>query len=305
MLEFAIGTEMNPPAEAQRSETLAHAVESLKRSERPLTGREILRSIPPPSRVDAGTLEQLLAGDPRVIAWPPRTRSAPLRYWIHRPEDVADSVLMEAMAAAPLTAGDLQKKIGRHPAGFSADQRRGLVDARLAALIAAGKLFQHPPPGRGKPKYSSQPATAGAYVAKLQKEVDALAAKLAPAGITRAQILDALASEAPAPASQADDLPRRILEYLKAKPAGVGLGQLREELGLRAGENDALDKAAFDKAAFDQAVLRLYRERRVYLDRHDYPQGLDAAARDQLVSDGDGSYFVVIGLRDADAESVP
>jgi hypothetical protein len=115
-------------------------------------------------------------------------------------------------------------------------------------------------------------------------------------------------------------LPRRILEYLKAKPAGVGLGQLREELGLRAGEKKAFDqtafdkaafdkaafdKAAFDKAAFDKAVLGLYRERRVYLDRHDYPQGLDAAARDQLVSDGSGSYFVVIGLRDADAESVP
>jgi hypothetical protein len=240
-----------------------------------------------------------------VIAWPPRTRSAPPRYWIDRPEDVADSVLMEAMAAAALTAGDLQKKIGRHPSGFSADQRRGLVDARLAALIAAGKLFEHPPPGRGKPKYSAQPATAGAYVAKLQKEVDALAAKLAPAGITRAQILDALAGQAAPPASQADDLPRRIIEYLKTKPAGVGLGQLREELGLRAGEKKAFDQTAFDKAAFDKAVLGLYRERRVYLDRHDYPQGLDAAARDQLVSDGSGSYFVVIGLRDADAESVP
>jgi hypothetical protein len=284
---------MNPPVEPQTSETLAHAVESLRRSDRPLTGREILKSIPPPSRVPSGALEPLLNRDPSVIPWPPRTRSTP-RYWTRRPEDVADSVLIDLLADAALAVKSLITRVGRHLAGFSADEKRVLVESRVAALVAAGKLYQHPPAGRAGPKYSARPASARAYVAKLLKQLDALAAKLAPY-LTREQILDALREETRPVAAPLDDLPQRIVECLKPKPGGIGLGQLREELGV------PLD----EKARFDRAVLALYRERRVYLDQHDYPLGLDEAARNQLVSDGSGKYYVVIGLRDADAESIP
>ncbi|MGP8247697.1 MAG: hypothetical protein ACLQVN_24695 [Bryobacteraceae bacterium] len=234
-------------------------------------------------------LEQLLSQDARVIPWPARTRSSPSRYWTHRPEDFLDSLLVDLAADAPLTASDLQKKVGRHLAGFSAGERRALIESRVTSLVAAGKLYLHPPPGRARPKYGAKPAQAGAYVAKLQKEVDALAAKLAPAGITRAQILDALRAEQPP-----DDLARRIAGFLKAKPGGIGVGQLREELGLSPAE----------KASFDGAVIALYRQHRVYLDQHDYPLGLNDAARNELVSDGEGHYFVVIGLRDPDDESI-
>jgi len=286
---------MNPPVEPQTSETLAHAVESLRRSDRPLTVREILKLIPPPSRVDSGALEQLLAGDSRVTPWPARTRSAPSRYWTRGPEDVADSLLMDLLADAALTISEIRRKAGHHPAGFSAEQRKTLVESRVTALVAAGRLYEHPPPGRARPKYSAKPARANAYVAKLQKEVDALAAKLAPYGITREQILDALRDESQAGASPADDLPQRIVECLKAKPGGIGVEQLREELGISLEE----------KARFDRAVLWLYRGRRVHLAQHDYPLGLNEAGRNQLVSDGSGNYFVVISLRDADAESIP
>ncbi|SPE42408.1 hypothetical protein SBA3_530016 [Candidatus Sulfopaludibacter sp. SbA3] len=277
---------MNPPVEPQTSETLAHAVESLRRSDVPLTGRQILSAIPPPSRVDAGTLDRLLTEDFRVILWPPRTRSAQARYWTQRPEDVVDSLLPETLADAALTISELQRKVGNRLAGFAPAQRRALIESRVNGLAAAGKLYVHPPPKGTQPKYSAKPATADVYLARLRKELDALAAKLAPAGITREQILDALRAERPA-----DDLAQRIVEFLKTKPGGIGLGQLREELG-------------FAKIAFDAAVISLYRQRRVYLDQHDYPLGLNEAAKNELVSDGDGNYFVVIGLRDSDDESV-
>ncbi|SPF37227.1 hypothetical protein SBA4_1990005 [Candidatus Sulfopaludibacter sp. SbA4] len=290
MLESPIGTEMNPPLEPQTSETLAHAVESLKRSDRPLTAREILKSIPPPSRVPLSALEPLLNGDPRVAPWPPRGRSSPPRYWTRRPEDVADFIIMDLPADASLAVSEIQKKVGRQLAGFSAAERRALIESSAKGLVAAGKLYQHPPPKGTQLKYGPKPAKANAYVAKLLQQLDALAAKLAPYGIARAQILEALSEE-----SRPDGLQQRIVEYLKAKPGGIGLGQLREDLGL------SLD----EKAAFDRAALSLYRDRRVYLDQHDYPLGLDEAAKSQLVSDGSGNYFVVISLRDADAESIP
>lgn len=284
---------MNPPMEPQTSETLVHAVESLRRSESPLTGRDILKAIPPPSRVAAGELEQLLNQDPSVIRWPARTRTASARYWTRKPEEVLDSLLPEVVADASLAVSGIQKKVGRQLAGFSAVEKRTLVESRTAALVAAGKLYLHPPTKGKLPKYGAKPAHAGAYLAKLEKELNALAAKLAPAGITREQILDALRGE-PA-AEERAGLERRISEFLKTKPGGIGVGQLREALGISAGE----------KAVFDAAVISLYRERRVYLDQHDYPLGLNEAAKNELVSDGEGRYFVVIGLRDPHDESIP
>jgi hypothetical protein len=286
---------MNPPVETQAPETLEHAVESLRRSDRPLTGREILRSIPPPSRVDPVSLERLLAGDSRICGWPPRIRKAPARYWTRRPEETVASALMDILTGTVLTLGDLQKKMTRPLAGFSPAERRTLVESQLNALAAAGKLYLHPPPGRALPKYSARPAIAGAYVAKLRKDLDALAAKLAPAGITREQILEALGGEKQVAGDRPLEIAGRIVEFLKTKPGGMGVAQLREELGLSTAE----------RAFFDEAVLTLYRQDRVYLDRHDWPAGLSQEARDQLVHDGSGSYFVVIGLQNADAQSVP
>jgi len=285
---------MNPPAEAHPSEKLAHAVESLRRSDRPLTAREIVKSIPPPSRMDPRALEPLLKQDARVIPWPPRTASAPPRYWTRQPQEIAESVLMELLADRALTASDLQRKVGRHLAGFSTAEKRALVESQVDALLSAGRLYLHPPPGRAKLKYSAKPAEASEYIGKLRKELDLLAAKLASVGITREQILEALRGE-----RLLAELPQRIAgritEYLKSKPGGIGVGRLREDLGL----------SLADKAAFDEAVLSLYRQRRVYLDQHDWPAGLRPADKDELVTDGRGNYFVVIGLRDADAESIP
>ncbi len=281
---------MNPPLEPQTPETLVHAVEALRRSDRPLTGREILKAIPSSSRVDAGTLERLLGQDRGVIPWPARTPSAPARYWTRKPEHVVDSLLPDLLTDTALTVNDLQKKLRRPLAGFSTAQRQELVERRVTVMLELNKLYVHPPPGRTRPKYGRKPPAAGAYVVKLRKELDALAAKLQTYGISREQILEALRGEIPA-----GGLPQRIAEYLKSRPGGIGVGQLREELGI----------PPADKASFDAAVLGLYRQRRVYLDQHDYPLGLNEEARNQLVSDGSGKYFVVIGLRDTDAESLP
>ena len=281
---------MSLPLEPRTQETLAHVLEALRRAQRPLTGREISQAIPPPSRVDAGTLDQLLRQDPRVIAWPPKTASAPSRWWTRSPAEVVDSLLGELPEDASLTAGDLQKQVRRHPAGFSAAQRKELAESRVEALVAAGTLYVHPAPGRAKPRFGRKPPPARAYVAKLARDLDTLAARLKAYGISRDDLIEALRGAAPS-----GGLEQRIVEYLKTRPGGIGVGQLREELGL----------ATAAKAAFDAAVLALYRQRRVYLDQHDFPLGLSDEARNELVRDATGNYFVVIGLRDADAESIP
>ncbi len=86
----------------------------------------------------------------------------------------------------------------------------------------------------------------------------------------------------------APNLEHRILDKLKGKPGGLSLIEVRVSLGAQKGKA---------KAEFDQAVLSLYKNGRVYLDRHDHPLRLGDAERRDLVFDGVGNYYVGITLR--------
>jgi hypothetical protein len=85
----------------------------------------------------------------------------------------------------------------------------------------------------------------------------------------------------------APNFEHRIIEMLKGKPGGLSLTEVWASLG-------AQKKA---KADFDRAVLSLYKDGRVYLDRHDHPLRLSDAERRDLVFDGSGNYYVGITLR--------
>jgi hypothetical protein len=117
----------------------------------------------------------------------------------------------------------------------------------------------------------------------LKDQSSALSATLSAGGITRLQRAAGLTDGMlPAP-----NFEHSILDKLQGKPGGVSLIEVRASLGGRG-------KA---KADFDQAVLSLYKNRRVYLDRHDHPLRLSDTERRDLVFDGDGTYYVGITLR--------
>jgi hypothetical protein len=122
-----------------------------------------------------------------------------------------------------------------------------------------------------------------AYHKALKEQSNALAAKLSAQGITWEQTAAGLVDGMlPAP-----NFERSILDKLKGRPGGLSLIEVRASLGARG-------KA---KAEFDQAVLSLYKNHRVYLDRHDHPLRLSDAERRDLVFDGAGNYYVGITLR--------
>lgn len=272
----------------QTPETLEHAMEALRRSGKPLTARQILELIPPPSRVAVEHLEGLLKQDHRVSEWPSRAGAA--QYWTRSPEDAADSGLMRLLADAALGASALRQKAGGDLPGYPGKNRPKLISGRLEALVKTGKLYRYPRGGKIKGvKFSARPASAADYAGALEKELEALAKRLAPAGVTREAIVAALGGDV-------TDLPHRILEYLQTRPGGIGIGELRENLAPQPAE----------KARFDQAVLSLWRQNRVNLDRHDFPQGMSETDRDHyLVPDGKGNYYVMIGLREVDAQPLP
>ena len=118
----------------------------------------------------------------------------------------------------------------------------------------------------------------------MKEQSNTLAAKLSARGITREQMAAGLIDGMlPAP-----NLEHRILDKLKGKAGGLSLIEVRASLGAQKGKA---------KAEFDQAVLSLYKNGQVYLDRHDHPLRLSDAERRDLVFDGAGTYYVGITLR--------
>src|SRR6266545_6582532 len=107
MLEFGLIASMHPPVDPAPPETLSHAVESLKRSEKPLTAPQILELIPPPSRVDSSRLEGLLqqaASDKTLHLWPAISRKTRVRFWTVSPEDAAGKKLADLLAKEALSS---------------------------------------------------------------------------------------------------------------------------------------------------------------------------------------------------------
>lgn len=238
-------------------------------------------------------------------------------YWLPALENSASKRIAEACAAGPCSQTAVLESARSLLPGWPEPKRveffkQALRDGRLLKLPKLGRAVL----------YSAQPPDPGLYLQKpfdeLAAQLQRLAAKLAPLGVTAEEFYAAaaqlgqarlsapsgapvtspakpaaLASEPATPAMPAEiDSAQLILDgvhELKPTAAGralVSLPQLRRHLA-----------AAFPtKAAFDQAVLQLAEEDRVALHWHDYPSSLSPAERDELVCDTQGRYYLAIAL---------
>ena len=105
-------------------------------------------------------------------------------------------------------------------------------------------------------------------------------------------------------------LPLPTSENAPSQPTSPGIGDLdllmlmrqiepgAERGALVTAKKELLRRAAnFDKLQFDQTVLGLARQGRLMLHRHDHASGLSPSERDELVTDGAGTYYVGMALR--------
>ena len=98
------------------------------------------------------------------------------------------------------------------------------------------------------------------------------------------------ASEVTEPSSSPAEVKKHILDSTKGKPGGLSIPHLRDEIEA-------------SKPEFDNAVLDLYKDGKVFLDKHDRPDILTEAERNALVPDGQGDYYNGITERKAKAEA--
>ena len=69
------------------------------------------------------------------------------------------------------------------------------------------------------------------------------------------------------------------------------------ERGALVGARELRRAVRLPKPDFDHAVLELARQGQLSLHRHDYATSLTPQERDELVTDGDGTFYVGMALR--------
>lgn len=299
-------------AQAATSGEAGLLLKALQQAKQPLAATKLWSALPKALRPPKGGVKQLL--DELISREQIRSssRGRSIYYWLPELEEEACARILEAIANQPLTQKQLQEKFKSllvdWPDNIRQRMLKQLIEERrvykLPALTGKGSLLSvHPPDPR---QYLQGPVRKlrEKLDKELAKELDKLAKKLAPAGITTAD-LSAAARELLQQAwttetSEGDHLEvdiSRVAQLIlaamvKIEPAAangalVSLRELRQ----------ALKTQISDKATFDNGALQLFAQGRVDLTRHHHPSILSEAEREELVSDGQGNYYNGIVLR--------
>ncbi|MGQ0633702.1 MAG: hypothetical protein ACT4QC_03750 [Planctomycetaceae bacterium] len=281
--------------------TRAAAFDAIRRSDAPLTASQIARQLTGPLKAARRELEQILAelaSKHTLHKFAPATAKGGPRYWDRDHAAFGRLALLKALDAhGPQTATKLKKAA------------RGLSDEHfeqvLQRLMAEGAVYRHPPIGKSKTELlGSRPPAPAAYLhdvaTQLQKVVEQLRAARVPRDELRRALVELVAS-AGVPldgaaslrgATQPDKEPAKVdlLALMKRLDAGAERGALVGAGALRRAAN-------LDKVQFDGLVLELARQGRLSLHRHDFAASLSAFEREELVTDGQGTYFVGMAIR--------
>lgn len=223
-----------------------------------------------------------------------------VRYFREDPQATLSRVILDVLAAGPLTEAELKRAVDERASGHG-----DLVKGWVKGAKARGELYEHAAAPGGRSKRVGREPDVDSVLRGTMRELRK--ARLTKAGrlVPPERLLEAIAAELRVPshakgasgggtrsdadASTQDDreVLTRALAELGKLPGATALLSIRE---LRA-------RAALDKARFDRATLALAREGVVTLHHHDFPSSLPPAERAELVVDERGTHYVGIAPR--------
>lgn len=282
-------------------------LEALQQAEAPLSPEEIAKQLPTPLAFKAADLLPWLdelANGGAVHRFPATTAKGKPRFGNRSPIEygrLALRKLLETKGPQP------EKSLRTALKQFSDELYRQIVDA----AIAARELWRHPVAGKVKVELlGSRPASPERYLSDVGSQLAKIVSPLLAAGIPHDDLrrsLVQLIEAAGIPFSASSYATNSTTTHREAPsesaPAAVDLIALirRLEPGADRGAlvvtRDLRRAAGLEKTRFDHTVLDLARQGRLSLHRHDYPASLTSTERDELVTDGNGTYFVGVALR--------
>lgn len=200
-----------------------------------------------------------------IHRWPELRRQR--RFWHRSPDDVLRDTILKHAAEVAMPAPALSKQVRKAMPGFPAK----LIVSAIQQLVREQALGKYPGFGRDK-ELLGRTGCPAAYAAAGQAAIQAIHEKLAAAGSFSIPDLEATIFQAMSRLEPASTAPVSVRELRAALPH-------------------------LDKANLDQAALKLRAQQKVYLSRHDFPQGMSPEDRNGLIDGQDGSYYVAITRR--------
>lgn len=283
----------------------AAVLEAVQRAEGPLTAKELSGQLVAPLKMAEAALTTMLkeyveAGTLHAI--PKATAKGKPRYWNRDALEFGRLAVLKALAdKGPQTQAELKKGAK----GLTATQFEQLFQS----LLHSRAITPHPPLGKpAKALFGSRPPAPERYLKDVGVQLTKVIAQLTAANVPREEVRRALVQliEAAGIPFGSTTAPRG--ETTPAEPASsadlIAL-MTRIEPGAERGAlvtaGDLRRAARLDKSQFDRAVLDLARQGRLSLHRHDYAASLGPAERDELVTDGAGTYYVGMALRPSES----
>lgn len=289
-----------------RAVARAAVLEAIANAAEPLPAKKLASQLKTPIKFAELELTQLLneqaaAGALHVI--PGTTAKGPPRYWQHDALEFGRREVLKMLdAKGPQTLANLKKAA------------KGLDDSRfqqvVQGMIAGSALWRHPPLGKaGKELFGRKPPSPEPYLREIGTQLAKSIAQLVEAKVPQedlrravVQVVEAAGVRFTASSSGANngapptDAPRatrmeggQLIELMKEIEPGAERGALVASRDLRRA-------ARLEKSQFDECVLDLARQGRLSLHRHDYVASLSPVERDELVTDGNGTYYVGMAL---------
>ena len=259
-------------------------------------------------------LEALVAshlGLGTVFRYPP-FRGEGYRYWDRDRGHYLDTLIERELHAAALPIHTLRGRVARR----LGDASEAEVRERIEGLLRVGRLHELPRgPGSRSARLSAKPPDPKDYLSgtiqRLVQAIEEESLRLAAFGVPCAATFAAArilleesvlygrpaadgASRSVDSAVAEQGLEHQILEQLRRLSADLRHGGLVSTRELRGTQ----PRFTHEHAAFDQALLRLAKDGRVWLFRHDFPASLSESERKAMVTDGRGNYYNGISFKE-------
>jgi len=272
------------------------AIEALEQFELPVSAKEIAARVKGPFKFTEKDLTPILDAavlDGRIHRFAPKTARGKTRYWCYDTLEFGCRLAVQTLnTKGPLTAAKLQAALK--------ELDNVLFEQVFQSLRDAGTLFVHPPVKTGAELFGIRPPAPEAYLKNVQLELTKTVKKLRDAHVSpdvlRRAIVQLVESAgisfntSKTGDHRVETSSVDLIGLMNRLESGAARGSLVSARDLRRA-------AGLPKTSFDQAVLDLARAGEVSLHKHDYPASLTDAERDELVTDGNGNYFVGVAVR--------
>jgi len=273
------------PSGIPSSEVSAVVLAAFERAPGPLTLAALKKALTKPFQAEGSLCESVsgLTAEGRMHRWPGTAKSE--KYWVHEPGVFTRGKIIEALRPGPRSATEIGRKLKE--LGLSTK----VVEAALKELAGSGQVYLHPPAKGSTLRWALQPPPPQELLKKTLKAFRAESFALARRGFREDQLDDAArrllgGTNVQEPSDDGlGEMPRRLLGIMRLASSGsvIPLRELRRLTFIA-------------KPEFDAAILALRDAGRINLHHHDHPASIAEDQRYDLVTDGQGHFYVAAGL---------